>query len=114
MQSFLPYYTAGAGTGERNSPRTPCCTGNVIACRTNRQSAVGYFSRPNNWIALGLSVEVLFIASIIYVPQLNRFFTASPFPTDYWGLILLAPFVIFGIEELRKFFVRKGAHFLAV
>ena len=87
--------------------------GNVIACRTNRQSAVGYFAVPNNWIALGLFVEVLFISAVVYLPQLNRFFTSSPFPADVWLLILSAPFVIFGIEELRKFFVRRGARFLA-
>ena len=87
--------------------------GNVVACRTNRQSAFGRLSVPNGWIALGLFVEVLFIASIIYIPSLNGFFTAAPFPTDIWALILAAPFIIFGIEELRKYLVRKGARFLA-
>jgi sodium/potassium-transporting ATPase subunit alpha len=87
--------------------------GNVIACRTNRQSAVGYFSVPNNWIAFGLFVEALFITAIIYIPQLNGFFSASPFASDVWLLILSAPFVIFGIEELRKYFVRRGARILA-
>jgi len=88
--------------------------GNVIACRTNRQSAIGYFSVPNNWIALGLFVEVAFISAVIYIPQLNKFFTAFPFPVETWLMILSAPIVIFGIEELRKLLVRRGAHFLAV
>ncbi|WP_345987117.1 cation-transporting P-type ATPase [Sulfurimonas sp. HSL1-2] len=87
--------------------------GNVMACRTNRQSALRSLAVPNRWIALGLVVEGLFIAGVIYLPPLGNFFTAAPFPAEVWALIFTAPFIIFGIEELRKYFVRRGVGFLA-
>lgn len=87
--------------------------GNVMACRTNRQSAVGSFSIANNWIALGLFVEVIFITAVIYIPSFHGFFTSTPLRPETWLMILCAPFIIFGIEELRKYFVRKGVNFLS-
>ena len=42
-----------------------CQIGNVMACRTNRQSALPYLIRHNMWIWTGLVVEVVFILSII-------------------------------------------------
>ena len=90
-----------------------CQIGNVMACRTNRQSAVPHLSRVNTWILWGLGVEVLFILAILYAPPLHRIFTSGPLPLWVWGIVLTAPVVIFAIEELRKWLVRKGHHYLA-
>ncbi|MBU7016245.1 MAG: cation-transporting P-type ATPase [Theionarchaea archaeon] len=87
--------------------------GNVNACRTNRQSAVRHVFRANPWILAGITVEVLFIFLIIYIPAFHWFFTASPLALKIWPVIIVAPFVIFGVEEIRKFLVRKGASILS-
>jgi sodium/potassium-transporting ATPase subunit alpha len=87
--------------------------GNVMACRTNRQSALPYLTRFNAWIWSGMAVEVLFIFTIIYLPIFHHFFTTSALPADIWPVMLIAPFVIFVIEELRKYLVRRGVSILS-
>ncbi len=88
--------------------------GNVMACRTNRQSAVSLLFKANYLIIFGVVAEVLFIFSIIYIPYFNPIFSTAPFPFEVWLIILPAPFVIFAIEEFRKYLVRKGYETLSV
>lgn len=88
--------------------------GNVMACRTNRLSAWSYLRRLNHWITLGVAVELLFIVTIIYTPSLQRLFSTSALAPSTWALFVMAPIVLFGIEELRKWLARKGMHWLAV
>jgi sodium/potassium-transporting ATPase subunit alpha len=87
--------------------------GNVMACRTSRQSALKALRHFNGWIVAGLAVELTFIALIMYVPALNRLFTTAPLDPWIWGLIALAAPVIFLVEESRKAAVRRGARWLA-
>jgi len=89
-----------------------CQIGNVMACRTNRQSALPYLIRHNMWIWAGLLVEVVFILSIIYLPVFHTFFSTAALPLWVWGIVLAAPWIIFAIEEVRKWLVRRGAHWL--
>jgi len=87
--------------------------GNVLACRTARLSAVPGLLRINAWMGAGLIVELTFIFAIVYVPVFHGIFTTAPIPLATWGLILLAPAVIFLIEELRKLAVRRGVYILS-
>ena len=87
--------------------------GNVMACRTNRQTALTFLVRINTWILVGIAVEVGFILLITELPALHRLFTSAPLPAWSWPLILLAPSVIFAIEELRKALVRRGVGWLS-
>lgn len=87
--------------------------GNVNACRTNRQSAVSHIARFNSWITVGIMVEITFIVAIMYIPALNGIFTAAPVPVSAWIVIVIAPLVIFGVEETRKALVRKGVTVLS-
>ena len=104
----------GQATGAFLATIIFCQIGNVLACRSNRQSAIPYLLRFNPWIAAGLLVEVLFIAAIVYIPIFHGFFSTAPLPLWVWGAILLAPGVIFSIEELRKWLVRRGVQWLGV
>lgn len=87
--------------------------GNVNACRTNRQSAVPRIKRFNPWITAGLFFEVTFILIIVYVPVFHRFFTTAPIAKEIWPIMCVAPLVILGVEEVRKFLVRRGVEILS-
>lgn len=91
-----------------------CHIGNVLACRTNRQSALPYLRRFNRWIVAGVLVERGFIAAIISLPFLHRFFSTGPLPAWGWGGIILATLLIFALEDLRKWLVRHDHGWLAV
>lgn len=91
-----------------------CQIGNVMACRTSRQSALPYLMRANHWITLGIAVEISFILLVIYLPLLAPIFNAAPFSITVWGMIMVAPLIILLIEELRKVLVRRGAKWLSV
>jgi sodium/potassium-transporting ATPase subunit alpha len=82
--------------------------GNVVACSSNRQSALPYLSKLNGWIVTGLVVELFFILSIIYIPSLQRVFSTTSLAWWVWCFILPAPLIIFLLEELRKWLVRQG------
>jgi len=91
-----------------------CQIGNVMACRTNRQSALPYLFRLNRWIAVGVAVEVCFILLITYLPILNPIFNTAPFSPLAWAIVVISPLVILMIEELRKVLVRRGVSWLTV
>jgi sodium/potassium-transporting ATPase subunit alpha len=81
--------------------------GNVFACRSSRESvfSVGFFS--NKLIVIGIVVEVVLSAFIIYHPVGNKIFGTAPISLNIW--LVLTPFSIglLAAEELRKFYVRK-------
>ncbi len=90
-----------------------CQIGNVLACRTNRQSALSYLFRFNHWIVLGVVVEIGFILLVTSAPSLYGVFSTAAVPLWAWGLIAFAPLVILVIEELRKWLVRRGVQILS-
>jgi len=87
--------------------------GNVLACRSNRQSAIPYLLIFNSWIVAGVLFELVFCIVIVNVPLFHTFFTTAPFNIEIWFVMLCAPVLVFLIEELRKLLVRRGLNFLA-
>jgi sodium/potassium-transporting ATPase subunit alpha len=87
--------------------------GNVMACRTNRQSALPHLARLNPWIAGGIALEVAFILTVVYAPPLHRVFSTAPLPAALWGALLAAPVTVLAVEEARKALVRKGVKALS-
>jgi Ca2+-transporting ATPase len=81
--------------------------GNVLACRTSKQSIFKTSLKTNKWIIVGIVAQLSILAFLVYVPLMQKIFgTTALGVTDWVFLILLALIVIFA-EEIRKFFIRR-------
>jgi magnesium-transporting ATPase (P-type) len=81
--------------------------GNVLACRTSKQSIFRTSLKTNKWIIAGIISQISILAFLVYVPLMQKFFgTTALGLTDWIFLISLALVVVFA-EEIRKFFVRR-------
>ena len=85
-----------------------CQIGAVLNCRTERESvfSVGVFS--NKRVLLGIAVELVLICALSYVPFLQGIFNTAPLALTDWLLLIVLPFPILLLEELRKYFSRKA------
>lgn len=79
----------------------------AMNCRTQISSvfSIGLFS--NHRILLGIVVEVVLVALLMYVPFLQGVFNTGPLNVTEWGFLFCIPVPIFLIEELRKYVVRQ-------
>ncbi len=93
---------------------TVCLTGiivtqvaNVFVCRSGILSAFSLPLWTNRFLLTGIAAELVIILLIVYTYQGNIMFGTSPIPLSSW--IFLVPFAVLllGLEEARKFFVRK-------
>ena len=84
-----------------------CQIANVFASRTRMQSVftMGLFS--NRMVLLGIAVELIILALIIWNPFANLIFNTSPLDLKY--VLLSIPFAVLllGIDELRKYLLRR-------
>ena len=81
--------------------------GNVIACRTERESVfkVGFFK--NRLVLWGIATELTIISLLIYTPFLQRIFGLAPIGLREWAfLFAFAPLLLL-MEEGRKLVTRK-------
>ena len=81
--------------------------GMVMNNRTEKESVFkrGIFS--NHYINLGLVVEFVILLAVVYIPFLNGIFNTAPIGLIEWLYALPIPFIVFGIEELRKKILRN-------
>jgi P-type Ca2+ transporter type 2C len=81
--------------------------GNAFACRTEtaHNTAMGWFS--NKFLWMGIGAELLIIILLIYVPFLAGIFNHVQIPLYYWPGLLMYALIIYGLEWLRKAFVRR-------
>ena len=81
--------------------------GMVMNNRTDYESVCkrGLFS--NRYINIGLVVEVLILVAIIYIPFFNGIFNTAPITLVEWLYLICIPFIVFGLEEIRKLLLRK-------
>ncbi len=81
--------------------------GNVLACRTSKQSIFKTSLKTNKWIIAGIVSQLSILALLVYVPQLQHVFgTVALSLTDWLFLISLAIVVVLA-EEIRKFLSRR-------
>jgi calcium-translocating P-type ATPase len=84
-----------------------CQIGTAFAARTDRValSTVGVFS--NRLLLLGIAVEVVLVAVVIFVPALRSVFgTAAP-PAWAMALLALCPVIVWGVDEIYRFAARR-------
>ena len=81
--------------------------GNVLACRTSKQSIFKTSLKTNKWIIAGIVSQISILAVLLYVPVMQHVFgTTALGVTDWIYLISLALIVVFA-EEIRKFLSRR-------
>ncbi len=80
--------------------------GNVLAHRTDRSSIfeVGFFSNRLVW--MGITIELVLIMCITYVPALQQLFGTAAFPLENWLFLFAWAPVLLIAEEVRKGFLR--------
>jgi sodium/potassium-transporting ATPase subunit alpha len=80
---------------------------NVFACRSANVSifTLGFFS--NRLVLAGVFSELLLAAFIIYTPLGNSLFASAPIGINVWLLLIPFALMLLGIDETRKYFVRR-------
>jgi Ca2+-transporting ATPase len=81
--------------------------GTLIAVRTSVQSAFSLKFGRNKWLLPAITLELIILMVLIYVPFLGQTFYTAPLEPIYWlCLFSLVPAIIL-VEEGRKFVVRR-------
>jgi magnesium-transporting ATPase (P-type) len=81
--------------------------GNVLACRTSKQSIFKTKISHNKWIIFGIAAQLGILSFLVYVPLMQQFFgTTALGPVD-WAFLLSLAVVVVVAEEIRKFFSRR-------
>ncbi|HLM87345.1 MAG TPA: cation-transporting P-type ATPase [Solirubrobacteraceae bacterium] len=83
--------------------------GTAFAVRTQRASlrSIGVFS--NRSLLLGVAVELLVAAVVVYAPPLQSLLGTAGVPARDLLLLLPCPVVVWGADELRRSVVRRKA-----
>jgi magnesium-transporting ATPase (P-type) len=81
--------------------------GNVLACRTSKQSIFKTSLKTNKWIIFGIASQIGILALIVYVPVMQRIFTTAPLNIGDWAFLISLALIVVFAEEIRKFFSRK-------
>jgi len=81
--------------------------GNVLACRTSKQSIFRTSIKHNKWIIIGIIAQLSILAVLIYVPPLQSVFGTTPLGWSDWVFLLGLAVVVVLAEEIRKFFSRR-------
>ncbi|MFO1441395.1 MAG: HAD-IC family P-type ATPase [Verrucomicrobiaceae bacterium] len=83
---------------------------NVLNCRSATRSSLSLDVLRNPWLIGGLVLGNLLHVLVIYTDTLNHIFHTVPIPlADFFLLGLIGSSVLW-VEELRKWFARRGTH----
>jgi magnesium-transporting ATPase (P-type) len=85
-----------------------CQVGTAFAARTERASlwSIGAFS--NTLLLWGIAFELAFAAAVTYAPPLQAVFGTAAVGGDLLVLLLPMPFVVWGVDEARRWIVRRA------
>jgi calcium-translocating P-type ATPase len=83
-----------------------CQMANLFACRSERVSAFAMPAR-NRLLAIGLAVEGLALAAVLWLPPLQSVFETAPLPAWAWPTLLLGPVTLLAVDEVAKWIGRR-------
>ncbi|MGD0644977.1 MAG: cation-transporting P-type ATPase [Candidatus Bathyarchaeia archaeon] len=81
--------------------------GNVLACRTSKQSIFRTSLKTNKWIIFGIAAQLGILSLLVYVPIMQHIFTTTALSLSNWAFLLSLAVIVVFAEEIRKFFSRK-------
>jgi Ca2+-transporting ATPase len=84
-----------------------CQVGNLMACRSDRQSVFQMPAFANGLLWLGMASEWLAFAALLSVPVLAALFQLAPFPLPLWGWLVLCTPTLLLADELHKAWRRR-------
>jgi magnesium-transporting ATPase (P-type) len=83
--------------------------GNVLACRTDRESVFRVGLLTNHLVLGGIAAEIAILVVFILVPPFPAIFGLAPLSFTEWSLLLLFPPTLLLLEEVRKTIARWRA-----
>ncbi len=103
------FYTSGAytkGVTMTFAGIVVAQAGNVLACRTSKQSIFKTSLGKNKWIVWGMIAQLSVLAVLVYVPLMQEVFGTTGLGLNDWLYLLLLALAVIFAEEARKFVVR--------
>ena len=90
--------------------------GNLMTVKTNKRSffqqAPWHAKTRNVWVYLASLFSVIVVILVVYLKAIQDFFNSRNIPMLYFVLSLGCGLLIFGVDELRKFCVRKEIFYM--
>jgi magnesium-transporting ATPase (P-type) len=83
--------------------------GNVISCRTNKESSFRTSLKSNKWIWIGIAAQISILSFLVYVPTMQGAFGTTALGLADWAFLGLLACVVILAEETRKWFARRLA-----
>lgn len=84
-----------------------CQIANLFISRTRRDSVFSKGLFSNRIVLLGIASELLILSFIIWNPFANLIFNTAPVELGYIALAVPFALLIFFIDEIRKYLIRK-------
>jgi calcium-translocating P-type ATPase len=81
---------------------------NVFLCRSSVRSLFSVGLVDNHLILWGVALEIALMVLIVYTPVANAVIGTAPVPNELWVFLLPFAAAMLGLEELRKWVVRRS------
>jgi magnesium-transporting ATPase (P-type) len=81
--------------------------GNLLACRTSKQSIFKTSLKANKWIIFAIISQLSILSFLVYVPLMQQVFGTIAIGIGDWAFLLAFSGIVILAEEIRKVFVRR-------
>jgi magnesium-transporting ATPase (P-type) len=81
--------------------------GNLLSTRTGLHSVFSSNPLKNVWIPLGILVQLVMLAAIVYTPFLQPIFGTAAIKLEYWVYLYILALGVILLEEIRKYVTKK-------